>query len=211
MSHWKETSVILIASSIIATILMAGQVVAHDEPVVNSGFETGDLTGWTPLRGRTGGSVTSAGPHTGTYSLELRNTDSVGQTFSPAVSTGGDLTFWLKCPSPGCGPLIVSVGYSDGSGSSIELEGGDEVSVDYAQFTVPVDNSKQVASIEFVYVPFLTGVFFLDDVSLGAHAKVIVCHIPPGQNANAHSITVSERAVPAHLAHGDTVGSCGVS
>lgn len=39
--------------------------------------------------------------------------------------------------------------------------------------------------------------------------KVKVCHIPPGNPAAAHTITVSEAAVPAHLAHGDVLGSCG--
>lgn len=36
--------------------------------------------------------------------------------------------------------------------------------------------------------------------------KVDVCHIPPGNPANAHMINVDQAAVPAHLAHGDTLG-----
>jgi hypothetical protein len=39
-------------------------------------------------------------------------------------------------------------------------------------------------------------------------AKVTICHIPPGNPNNAHTITVGAPAVPAHLAHGDTLGSC---
>ncbi len=38
--------------------------------------------------------------------------------------------------------------------------------------------------------------------------KITICHIPPGNPANAHSITVSINALDAHLAHGDFVGSC---
>lgn len=38
--------------------------------------------------------------------------------------------------------------------------------------------------------------------------KVLICHIPPGNPENAHTIRVSENAVPAHLAHGDTEGPC---
>ncbi|HNZ43394.1 MAG TPA: hypothetical protein PLI16_01305 [Bacteroidales bacterium] len=37
---------------------------------------------------------------------------------------------------------------------------------------------------------------------------VTICHIPPGNPANAHTITISVNALPAHLAHGDFVGSC---
>jgi vacuolar-type H+-ATPase subunit E/Vma4 len=39
--------------------------------------------------------------------------------------------------------------------------------------------------------------------------KVTICHIPPGNPANAHTITVGSPAVRAHEAHGDLVdGSC---
>ncbi len=38
--------------------------------------------------------------------------------------------------------------------------------------------------------------------------KVNICHIPPGNPANFHTIKVSENALSAHLAHGDAVGAC---
>jgi len=38
--------------------------------------------------------------------------------------------------------------------------------------------------------------------------KTTVCHIPPGNPANAHTICVGNAAVPAHLDHGDFVGTC---
>ena len=38
--------------------------------------------------------------------------------------------------------------------------------------------------------------------------KIAVCHIPPGNPSKAHTITVGERAVDRHLAHGDEIGSC---
>jgi len=38
--------------------------------------------------------------------------------------------------------------------------------------------------------------------------KVLVCHIPPGNPNNAHTICISPNAVPAHLAHGDYLGNC---
>lgn len=40
--------------------------------------------------------------------------------------------------------------------------------------------------------------------------KVLVCHIPPGNPANAHSICVGQPAVRAHQKnHGDPLGACG--
>jgi hypothetical protein len=41
-----------------------------------------------------------------------------------------------------------------------------------------------------------------------ANQKVTICHIPPGNPDNAHSITVSASAVPTHMAHGDALGAC---
>jgi len=38
--------------------------------------------------------------------------------------------------------------------------------------------------------------------------KATICHIPPGNPANAHTITVGRPAVSAHLAHGDIDESC---
>ena len=38
--------------------------------------------------------------------------------------------------------------------------------------------------------------------------KVTICHIPPGNVDNAHTITVGKPALKAHLAHDDVLGSC---
>ena len=41
--------------------------------------------------------------------------------------------------------------------------------------------------------------------------KTTICHIPPGNPANAHTICVGNAAVPAHIQnHGDTIGPCAV-
>jgi hypothetical protein len=40
-------------------------------------------------------------------------------------------------------------------------------------------------------------------------SKVLICHIPPGNPANAHSICVGPPAWPPHhQLHGDTMGAC---
>lgn len=41
--------------------------------------------------------------------------------------------------------------------------------------------------------------------------KTTICHIPPGNPANAHTLCVGNQAVPAHLQnHGDYLGPCKV-
>ena len=41
-----------------------------------------------------------------------------------------------------------------------------------------------------------------------AGSKVEICHTPPGNPQQTETITVGENSVPAHMAHGDKVGSC---
>lgn len=43
----------------------------------------------------------------------------------------------------------------------------------------------------------------------GGGGKTTICHIPPGNPENAHTISVaSTAAVDAHIAHGDSTGAC---
>jgi hypothetical protein len=39
--------------------------------------------------------------------------------------------------------------------------------------------------------------------------KTFICHVPPGNPENAHTIHIGNPAVPAHLDHGDALGACG--
>ncbi len=47
-----------------------------------------------------------------------------------------------------------------------------------------------------------------DAETLGASDKVVVCHAPPGNPDNAHTIVVGPSALQAHLNHGDEEGPC---
>jgi hypothetical protein len=50
--------------------------------------------------------------------------------------------------------------------------------------------------------PLLTGA-----ASAAPAPKIQICHIPPGNPANWHTITISEKALGAHLKHGDLPGA----
>lgn len=71
--------------------------------IVNGGFETGSLSGWTATGPATG--VTTSGPHSGTYAAMLGSTSptngssSIAQSFT-APTGGATLSFWYDviCP-----------------------------------------------------------------------------------------------------------------
>jgi hypothetical protein len=47
-----------------------------------------------------------------------------------------------------------------------------------------------------------------DAQTLGAGDKETICHRPPGNRDNTHTIVVGPSALPAHLNHGDDPGPC---
>jgi hypothetical protein len=56
--------------------------------------------------------------------------------------------------------------------------------------------------------PLIPLIWFALPALAAPGAKVNVCHIPPGNPANFHTITIGEKALAAHLAHGDLAGAC---
>jgi hypothetical protein len=73
-------------------------------------------------------------------------------------------------------------------------------------------NAAAYALVMSVVVVGLAIVASAQGAGKGAgEVKVTICHIPPGNPGNAHAITVGEPAVPAHLAHGDSMGGCPAS
>lgn len=38
--------------------------------------------------------------------------------------------------------------------------------------------------------------------------KIDICHVPPGNPGNAHTITIDTHALDAHMAHNDYEGAC---
>lgn len=57
-------------------------------------------------------------------------------------------------------------------------------------------------------IRLITVVYQLDELPPVNGAKVVICHIPPGNPGNQHTIEVGQPAVAAHVAHDDTLGAC---
>src|SRR3989344_2039366 len=60
-----------------------------------------------------------------------------------------------------------------------------------------------------IFSIFFSLAFLVLPIYAFAHEhKITICHIPPGNPENAHSIDIDEEVWPAHEAHGDTMGEC---
>jgi type II secretory pathway pseudopilin PulG len=72
----------------------------------------------------------------------------------------------------------------------------------------PIDSNGEVSSWG---APLLWGQDGCGDATytVGNNGKVDICHIPPGNAQNSHTLNVSPNAIKAHLAHGDYIGACG--
>jgi len=65
--------------------------------------------------------------------------------------------------------------------------------------------------LSFILVLLLVGIgtfAIMPGIVLAGSSKVLVCHIPPGNPDNFHTIKIGEKALDAHLAHGDLAGAC---
>jgi outer membrane biosynthesis protein TonB len=49
---------------------------------------------------------------------------------------------------------------------------------------------------------------FGDNTIVTSSSTTTICHIPPGNPGNNHTITIGESALSAHLGHGDVLGTC---
>ncbi|MGD8707479.1 MAG: hypothetical protein PVI88_02205, partial [Nitrosopumilaceae archaeon] len=49
---------------------------------------------------------------------------------------------------------------------------------------------------------------FGDNTIVTSSSTTTICHIPPGNPGNNHTITIGESALSAHLGHGDVLNAC---
>ena len=87
----------------------------------------------------------------------------------------------------------------------LEVEGDlKEASLVRYQFCVDKHGDGKIGHVNVVYQ--------LEELppapSSGKSGKVVICHAPPGNPGNAHTIEVGQPAESAHMAHGDTQGPC---
>src|ERR1700730_9066283 len=90
-----------VVAAVAAAAMMFGAPAAQANLVVNGGFETGNLTGWSltnNLDGNTGVSTSSFYVHSGRFGLFFGNVGSdaiLSQTLATVAGTTYDVSFWF--------------------------------------------------------------------------------------------------------------------
>ncbi len=75
----------------------------------------------------------------------------------------------------------------------------------------PVNTSTVVVTTTTATTTNTTTTTTTTTTTSGSDEKITICHIPPGNNQNPQTITISPSAWPAHQAHGDVMGACPVN
>lgn len=144
------------------------------ELVSNGGFESGDLTDWTPKNLKGSDGVTSANANNGTYSMLFNGGATKTRKLKQVVSSGGSAgdQFILSAASypdgaVGTASVKAIISYVDGTKEKITLDlmGPDGAWSSYSSGTFVAD--KDYTQIKVVVkVNLSSGAIYVDDVSL---------------------------------------------
>jgi len=117
--------------------------------------------------------------------------------FSDSDLTGILVTLMETGDHTGIFSALIELGEtSDESTSVLAAIDGDEITGIYSDERNGADEPDEATA-------FLTVVATEEE-----GAKVTICHRPPGNPGNQHTLSVGSSAVLAHLDHGDAVGEC---
>ena len=117
------------------------------EIIVNGGFETADLTGWT-ISGS--GGMTESEAHSGSYCVWLGGMTLLSQEFEPPEYPSGNLTFWAKAYLGGMYyDLWAIIVYNDGTNDTYSLPLPDPYGA-WTSYEVKVNVSKLLNGVKIL-------------------------------------------------------------
>lgn len=112
--------------------------------LVNPGFETGDLTGWTTSSFTTNNNDA----HSGTWSVINNGNFTIEQTFAPVnPSDVTEISVWAKQPDLGGFFFAIDLLYSDTSFEEFFGSSGDQTTWTKFDFTSDLNMSKTLVGI----------------------------------------------------------------
>lgn len=159
----------------------------------------------------------------GNYATATANVNVIEST--PTVSVSGGTTVAGQLANTifvGYGPQNITLNASANGGSGFTYSWSPAAGLSNANIANPVASPSSTTTYT-VTVTNAGGCSASTTITIcvldvraknnkGAYdGKVLICHIPPGNPSNWNILSISSNAVPAHLAHGDKLGSCNAS
>lgn len=111
-------------------------------------------------------------------------------------------------------PIKVTLADDDQTEDSEENENSDDEDEGEAEMEITLNSGQVVLAVVcisddgrliVVQIIVLEDEDAVENGDIAGGEKVLVCHKP---SKNAHTLSIAPAAVPAHLAHGDTLGPC---
>lgn len=152
----------------VAVGCIVAQASTHAAPVlVNGGFETGNLNGWSTWSGSP--AVTSAQAHSGSFAVAAFGNDAIRQDFAAVASADiGEFSFWVKRSG---GPFdSLRLFYGDGSFEDLLVSGN---SNDWTHFDVTSQLDAGKTLTGFFIFGTTSGPAYLDDFVLETRAAAV--------------------------------------
>ncbi len=146
----------------------------------------------------------------GGYPADLKVTDSTPPPGT--VRSAGILTLKVKLENLGEGEMVVHSKFLNTPDLNDTLLEGITLAVANSKFMEPAhDATSKIDEGSRLYVPTSAGLPLSADSNTGdsnTGKKVTLCHKTGSDSNPGVTITVSQNAVDAHLAHGDSLGAC---
>jgi hypothetical protein len=159
-------------TAVLALMLVSSVAYATPVTVINGGFETGDLFGWTVTGSTTFFYPTAGAAHSGNYGLDAGTVGSItyiSQVIPTVVGTQYDLSYWLANTAR-ASDGAVTPNYFDVYAGTNDFGWQIPVVLPYTQFHLSFQAASSTTTIGFG-IQQNPAYMYLDDISVNSDGQ----------------------------------------